>query len=251
MVLICSKHKLMFVMVPATGCTALGEVLKKEFNGKIFPKKSLFEDGKKVRQKHTSIQQLLKYGLMTKEELDQYLTFATIRNPFDRFTSLYQRRVGSWSQAELDKDKEALNRLEKKMKETNIDDLEEDRVEFLKNSIENRVKRMNKAQELGFDAWLEDFASKYLEEYNGKKMSLLYPMINGVDQLIRYEFYENDFNMLLKNGKIIALDDWVNIPQNNPTQGKKKYQDYYSEKSRAFVEENFSKELAAFNYKFE
>ncbi len=241
MVMLCQDQKLMFVMVPATGSSALGKVLMDNLEGKWFPAQNSYKNGKRIPHKHTSLQELLEYELMTQEELSQYLKFATVRNPFDRFTSLYQRRIGEWSQVRMEKDKEKLT----------LGTVKPKKKDFLQDSIEKREKRMEKAKELGFDAWLEFFLGNYIKKSHEQKMSILYPLIDGVDQTIRCESLEQEFNELIKDAKIIGSDEWVDIPKKNPTQGKKKYQDYYSEKSRAFVEENFSEELAVFGYKFE
>lgn len=241
MVTLCSDHKLIFVMVPSTGSSALFKVLKEKFNGEFFPSEDLFKNGKKIHSKHTSLKNLLEHGLMTKEELDQYLKFATVRNPFDRFTSLYQRKIGEWWSKRIKAQKERLN----------LGNPEQEEREFLENCIKNLENKREEAKAQGFDVWLESFLEKTVSKNHKRKMSVLYPLIDGVDQIIRFESYEDDFNRLLKDAKIITLDEWVEIPQTNQTPGKKKYQDYYSEKSRAFIEENFSKELAAFNYKFE
>ena len=102
MAIICRDHKLLFIMVPASGCTALGDVLQKRLGGEWFPSEDLIKNNYKIPHKHTSIQELLEYNLMTKRELSKYLKFATVRNPFDRWVTLYQRRVGEWFQTKIE-----------------------------------------------------------------------------------------------------------------------------------------------------
>ncbi len=76
-------------------------------------------------------------------------------------------------------------------------------------------------------------------------------MIGGVDEVIRYEHLETDFNNILKKAGIISYYDNIYIPQTNPTLGKKNYQEYYTIKARKIVEEYYERELIAFGYTFE
>ncbi len=262
MAIICPEHKLMFIMVPGTGCTAVGQVLQKRLDGQWFPSKDLFQDNKKIPYKHTSLREIIKYKLMTEEELDEYLIFATIRNPFDRVTTLYQRLVGDWSGT----------RLEKRKKESDHDELSQVEKNTLKRAVNNKEKEIKDAKEMQFENWLEQYLnnqinSKVNKNRNTKrkdkttswlellvdpdKMSILYPLVQGCDRIIYFESLEEDFNQLLKEAEIIQSDEWIDIPKTNPTQGKKSYQEYYSERSRSFMEENFSRELAVFGYQFD
>jgi hypothetical protein len=199
---------------------------------------------------------------MTREELNKYLIFATIRNPFNRLTTLYQRLVGDWS----------VIRLEKHQGELENNEMSKIKQDLLQKTVKNRKKSIESAKKVGFDDWLEKHLTNQIRNQKNKskrndkknkmtswlellvdpdKMSILYPLVQGCDQVIRFEYLEEDLNKLLKEAKIITSDQWIDIPKNNPTQGKKRYQEYYSERSRAFVEENFSRELTVFGYQFE
>jgi hypothetical protein len=259
MAIIIPEYKLIFIMVPATGCTAIGEVLQKRFGAKWFPPEDLYQNNRKVPCKHTSVQQIIRYELIKREELRKHLVFATIRNPFDRLTTLYQRLIGDWSVTDLKPHQENL-------KNNDMSDLKKG---ILKNTVENREKVIENAKKIGFDSWLEEYLTGQVKTQKNKsirqnrmaslldllvdpdKMLVLYPLVEGSNKVIRFESLEADLNQLLKDAKIISSDEWIDIPKNNPTQGKKTYQEYYSEKSRSFMEENFSRELAVFGYHFE
>ncbi len=115
--------------------------------------------------------------------------------------------------------------------------------DWLENDLSFQIKRISRKKRK-LKSWLDLLVDP-------DKMPILYPLVSGADTIIRFESLEQDFNQLLKEAKIIGTDDWIDIPNKNPTPGKTKYQDYYSEKFRAFVEDNFSKELAALDYQFE
>ena len=92
MAIVCRDLKLLFIMVPATGCSALGGVLLKQFGGEWVPSKPLFRRGRRiVSKKHNSIGQLRKWNILSRDELDGYIKFATIRNPFDANVSSWHR----------------------------------------------------------------------------------------------------------------------------------------------------------------
>jgi hypothetical protein len=48
MAMIIPEHQLMFVMVPATGCTAVGQVLQKRFDAEWFPPEDVLENNKRI-----------------------------------------------------------------------------------------------------------------------------------------------------------------------------------------------------------
>ena len=140
----------------------------------------------------------------------------------------------------------------------------------VKKAVDKKEKAIRNAKNIGFYNWLEKYLKSQIKSQNKSKnknknkmtswlellvdpdkLSILYPLVQGSDQVIRFEFLEEDFNKLIKEAKIIESDQWIDIPKNNPTQGKKRYQEYYSGRSRTYLEENFSRELTVFGYRFE
>ena len=86
MAIICPEYKLLFIMVPGTGCSAIGSVLRDQFGGQYLPSDNIFQENEKLLgRKHNSISQLLEHGIISHAEVKAYVKFGTIRNPFDRF----------------------------------------------------------------------------------------------------------------------------------------------------------------------
>lgn len=111
MAIICRELRLLFIMVPGTGCSVFGNTLLSDFGGEWLPEQDLVIDGMGVHpRKHNSVQQLVRDGLLSPEDRDSYLVAANIRNPFDRLVTYYQRIAGNWSQYSADVRLRALDR---------------------------------------------------------------------------------------------------------------------------------------------
>ena len=79
MAILCRDHKLLFVMVPRTGCSAIGGVLQRQFSGVWVPEEAIFRGSTRILdKKHNTIGQLLRHRVLTKAEIGGCLKFATI-----------------------------------------------------------------------------------------------------------------------------------------------------------------------------
>ncbi|MGL4881998.1 MAG: sulfotransferase family 2 domain-containing protein, partial [Waterburya sp.] len=98
MAIICRDYKLLFIQVPATGCSSISDVLIDKLGGEKLPRSDIMlaNKYKLVGEKHNTLKQLVGFNLITPQELKSYLIFGTVRNPFDRFASAYQRYISSW-----------------------------------------------------------------------------------------------------------------------------------------------------------
>lgn len=231
-------------MAPGTGCSSIGKVLIKKLNGKFIPNDNIYDGKKVINFKHTSIEEIIKYNIMSRNDLIIHLKFTTIRNPFDLLASEYQRFIGDWIIKSTKFRKEKHNE------------------KFL--SIDRAKQIQKEAQSQGFEVWLEKrlsfshYKSSFIKRMKLKikystspyLRSRIYPLINGIDKIIRFENLEGDFNNLLKEAGIIKRNEWINIPKINPTPDKKPYQEYYTTTSRKIVEKYLAEELRIFNYKF-
>lgn len=72
---------------------------------------------------------------------------------------------------------------------------------------------------------------------------------NGTLIVSKVYRFENFQNILADVSAILGIDDINSIPHENATE-REPYQDYYSDKSRKFVEKNFRIDLEYFDYKF-
>jgi hypothetical protein len=110
MAIICRDYKLLFIQVPATGCSSVSKVLIEQFGGEKLPQQDLMLAGKYklVGEKHNSLSQLLGFNLISRQALKSYIVFGTVRNPFDRFATAYQRYISSWWETVIESDASAL-----------------------------------------------------------------------------------------------------------------------------------------------
>ena len=257
MAIICRDYKLLFIQVPATGCSSISEVLLEKFGGEKLPEKDIMLAGryKLIGEKHNSLQQLLGFKLISEAELKTYLTFSTIRNPFDRFASAYQRYLSSWW--ELMIQSEDPNCPANRVGTT-----------YRQRYVKHVRQQIQQARDEGFEAWLERkiLSSQSFERQlkfgfkrwcrkqpifpsrKDRRVNIAYPLIDGVDYLMRYEHLEADFNQILNR---VGIEEFVPLPHTNKTPGKKSYRKQYTPAARAIVERELAEELAMFGYTFD
>jgi hypothetical protein len=185
---------------------------------------------------------------MTKAELDGCLKFATIRNPYDRLASEYERLAGTWMEAAINS------------KKTNTW-FNRGSEEHQKRLRERKLSEVTAAREAGFAGWLRQILVRENRadwKLVRRAQSLLrgtpvhgrsaFPMIDGVDEIIRFENLEEDFNRVLEKA---GVKEHVPIPHSNVTPGKKPYQEYYTPELQRLVERYIGDQLAEFGYTLE
>ena len=257
MAIICRDYKLLFIQVPATGCSSISKVLIEKLGGEKLPEKDIMLAGKYklAGEKHNTLKQLIGFGLITRPELESYLTFGTVRNPFDRFASAYQRYLSSWwSQMIESEDPNCpANRVGSAYRERYVKNVQQQiqlaRDEGFETWLSRKIllpQRLDRRLKFGFKRWLRK--QPIFQTKSSVKMNIAYPFINGVDRVIRYEHLEQDFNQILSQ---VGVNEYISIPHTNKTPGKKSYQTQYSPEARAFVEQELAQELATFEYTFD
>ena len=151
MATICRKHKLLFIMVPGTGCSSIGRVLRKKFGGEFIPKVPLCQNGRLVLDhKHNSIRELVKYGYLSRVELSIYLKFGTVRNPFDSLVTEYKRFTGEWAE-------NLFLKLQASQLNQNISEDEKIHAQI---SMEALRRKVEQTKSKSFEEWLEDYFLK-------------------------------------------------------------------------------------------
>lgn len=251
MAIICRDHRLLFIMAPGTACSMLGGVLLDRFGGEWLPEDHVFRGGEQVvAKKHCSIADLLDHGVVNREQLQGLTSFVTIRNPFDRFVTAYERARGSWLEERV------------RAPDSYFNQGPEEYVERTKQKAERRIAR---ARDLEFEEWLLRGLNLYPTRNPiewGKQLrrrlrrrdpkQIVYPLIDGVDQIMRYETLEADFNGILRKA---GIDEHVSLERpkgsTDRTPGKKPFREYYSPGLRSIIEKEFRKELSLFGYSFE
>ncbi len=257
MAIICRDYKLLFIQVPGTGCSSVSKVLKEQLGGEKLPQQDLMLAGKYklVGEKHNSLEQLVRYNLISRSELKSYLAFATVRNPFDRFATAYQRYVSSWWETMIESDNLdcPANRSGSAYRERYVKNFQKQielaRGEGFENWLQRKIvlpQRLDRRVKVGCKRLLKKQSPLFGKD--AVRMNLAYPLIAGVDEVIRFEHLENDFNKILSQ---VGVDKHIAIPHTNKTPGKKSYREQYSPEARAIVERELGKELARFGYSFE
>jgi len=248
--IICREHKLLFVMVPGTGCSTVGNILLDRFGGEWLPSETVYKNGERVvPRKHCSIAEMRAHGVVSDDELRGLFKFATIRNPFDRFVTGYQRAAGSWLTERLEDP------------DSHFNQGPQEAVEKRRRKALTRVER---TRTLGFEQWLLQglnlepsanpirIAQRVRRRLAPKaRRDTLFPMIDGVDYLMRYETLEKDLNEVLGRA---GITEHVSLARprtsTDRTPGKRPYQDYYTPELRRTIERAFSRELAEYGYAF-
>ncbi|PSF38661.1 hypothetical protein C7H19_03910 [Aphanothece hegewaldii CCALA 016] len=259
MAIICRDYKLLFIQVPGTGCSSITDVLIEKFGGEELPKSDLLLAGsyKLVGIKHNTVSQLINFNLVTKKELNSYVKFATVRNPFDRLVTDYQRCTGRWWEEglieQLKDPNSPANRSGKINRKLYVRKFQREiklaRLEGFEKWLWRKIVLPQR-----FDKWVASEFKSYLKRNalcltkDALKINIAYPYIEGVDEIIYHEHLERDFNRILKK---VGINEFISIPHTNKTPDKIPYQDYYSLQARKFVEEELGKELAMFGYTFE
>lgn len=219
MAIICKDYNLLFIMNPRTGCTALGGLLKSNYNGSYIPSSDITDKSGKVvvQSKHTTIPQIREYNLMGDEELKKFKKFTSVRNPFDSLVSLWTKKKYKYSK-ELNDPNSIVHRLPGYKKD----------MEFIQNN--------------NFSDWIVEFFSKR------KNPTINAKHVSGVDRWLRFENLQADFDELLWS---LGIDNESKISKANVTDNRaSEYRDYYDSKARRVVEDKFAIELMIFGYEF-
>lgn len=250
MAILCKKNKLLYIMIGGTGCTSVGKALIQNFKGEFLPKEPIFNNimGRPLEQKHNTLRQLIEFGLISDSEAKNYLKFGNVRNPFDVYATVYARYCGP--------------DIEKGIKDPNSwVYLDESGCKRPAAEVEKAVSHFKNmihiARHQGFDAWLNKTIGSKTRFKGWIKHKFLgadppefkssYRALDDLDDFIRFEYLEEDFNRILKK---VGVEQYISLPNVNPTSGKKSYKEYYSPKSKALIESVFRDELDRFGYSF-
>lgn len=238
MALLSRSRDLLYIQVPATGCSVVGKFLQENLGLRL------------VGRKHCGIPELLAHRLLSESELNQMLVAANIRNPFDRFVTYYQRLVGDWTTEYFS----WADRAKKRMYETGQIDKSEYRAAMNQLDVERQRKRRRGRliRVMGFNMWVVVTAVRACSPVSNNRLSLAelaFPMLEGVDIVFRQERLQEAIKELLGLiGEGSLVDE--TIEKKNLTHGKGPYVQYYNRFTRVFLERLLRLDLARFGYGF-
>jgi hypothetical protein len=237
MALLFNDISLLYVQVPATGCSVVAKMLREHF------------DAVELGRKHDDLPALIRRGLITAEDAERLLVLANVRNPFDRYVSYWQRLKSDWA------DQEYLAVLQRKLeRQAAADALTEQELELRKASIAHLRRRLYRRRRwirwTTFDSWFlltllrwklhsedsRDFANRFL-----------FPMLTGVDLVIKQEKLEQALQEVLDR-MVPGIE--VRLSLRNQTPGKRVYTEYYNGLSRLVAQRMAPETMIRFGYRF-
>ncbi|KAF0096421.1 MAG: hypothetical protein E1N59_388 [Puniceicoccaceae bacterium 5H] len=233
MALISRQWKLLFIMPGGTGCSSIGRVMERELGAVYLPAKNLYRHGRMVfSRKHNSVEQLLARGFLMSDELEKLTVFATVRNAFDLVASNYAREASGWLGG-FPRDADG-----------NLLPIPDD-------VMAQHQRRAQEIADAGFERWVQARYGRLARcrhqlklRLKGQRETHYY---RHVDQLVRFEHLERDFNAVLRS---VGFPRPLVVPNVNPTLGRKPYRQYYTERARCIVDRAFRDQLERFGYAF-
>lgn len=218
--------KLLFIMAPHTGCTAIGTLLRERFDAEWVPPEGILSlDGRsRVPTKHTRYSQLIDEGLITPEQRAQLTVAVGVRNPFDEEVSHYLKR-----------EREFIPRRDDPATRRKL--------------VGDKPAR--KMRPLDFEAWLKRrYVGTFRSRLRRQPPRRAPDWTTGADVILRFERLQADFDALMER---LGVTEPAVIPVVNQTgpRQKRPYQVFYNAASRQIVERVFAEKLAKFGYRFE
>jgi hypothetical protein len=227
MAIVSHAHKLLFVMTPRTGCTAIAAPLLESLHGEYLPSQDLLDEhGKfRVQRKHCTLNQLLEHGILTTTERQSLFAFGAVRNPFDSLVSLYTKLAISYQASLANPDSWVYK-------------------------VNGYVEEMEYCRTHSFPEWI---ARRYAPGVRARllgrgRRSLNGQYVEGADFVMRFEHLQRDFDQVLAQA---GVTQGLTIPRINVTSDRDRdYRRYYTPAARRIVEYVFERELVRFGYEF-
>ncbi|MBI1737092.1 MAG: hypothetical protein HYR51_18125 [Candidatus Rokubacteria bacterium] len=230
MAVVCRERRLLYLLNPRTGGSAIAKQLIDHFGGEGLPKDHILAaDGSiLLQQKHQTLAQLLRFGVVTAEEAGQYIAFTNVCNPFDSLVSLYVKYRDRYARIR-------------------------DEGEFwITHSGPTVLGEIDYCRSHPFNEWVARTYWKpvVLTLVRRRRFSINEGYPDGCRAVLRKEFLQDDFTRFLRDFGIPG--DPV-LPVHNRTEAKASgasYRDYYSPLSRALVAITYRDDLARWGYRF-
>jgi len=229
MAILVRDKSFLFIMVPHTGCTAVGKVLVDSAGGEYLPAQPIKNGSGTiiVPRKHNTLPQLLAHNVLTPHDRLGMLVAGTVRNPFDWLVSQYLRflpvRAGDQSGV----------------------------VKTAAGYIQGDPRYQGGPEE--FEAWL-------VNRYRRRRRSPLgrilprqsrkhVDWLEGVDAVMRFERLQETFDALVTR---VGIEQHLEIPVMNQTVSRqgRDFREWYTPTAREIAEEAFAGYLKKYGYGF-
>lgn len=223
MAILCRDLGLLFVLNPATGSTAIGELLRTRHGGVWLPD----ADRPDVRRKHSTLRDLMATGLIGAQERSRLLVATTVRNPYDRLVSVHAKRLGAKPERVADPESWLYGPKGR-----------------------NRAEDVRWIREHDFPQWIRRrFVRNWLPRLVlGRSTSVDGRFVDGVDRVLRYERLQADFDDLMRAlGAEPSAIPRVNV---SAAREARAYRDAYDPLSRRLVRIGQREDLERFGYGF-
>lgn len=236
MALLARELGILFIMAPHTGSTAIGTVLLDEFGAEYLPQRELTDaSGKTIPRKHTTLPQLTRSGILDKAfddpaERERLVIVSTIRNPFDS-------NVSSW------------HRWYRKLDPEHVE-FNPSFSERAKGSARKPPTEIEEAR-ADFEDWLvaRYQPTRWMRLRGQYKRAYTFRWTVGSTVVLQHEKLQAGFDDLLRS---VGVAERYEIPQVNVVKKPgRRYQDWYTPRSRAIVEGAFAEDIAEFGYDFD
>lgn len=228
MALVCRSLRLLFIMAPRTGCSAVAKLLRDRFGGEWLPESHVRNPGGAVvvQRKHCTLDQLKRFGLLSQEEADGMLKVVSVRDPFDSLVSLYTKRRNT------------------------SDEFLHERPNFWINRTPRAMREVRYCRTHEFDEWVrrQYRLRAMLAALRIRQRGMYDRFTDGADVIMRFQCLEDDLNDVLSR---VGVKQTVSLPRFNPTSGRPDdYREHYSPSSRRIVERAFRADLERYGYSF-
>ena len=228
MAIVCRKYRLLFIIIPRTACTAIGQLLREHYDGEFIPSEDIVDTNNgriSIQKKHSTLTQLIKNNILTDAEAKSLLKVAAVRNPFDTLVSLYLKQRFKYQPLLSDPNSWA-------------------------SRDSTYAKNMRYARTHSFTRWvLRKCSRQMVKRFLGFPNSMFDEYTHGADVVMQYERIEQDLEEVFKRAGMPAK---ANIPVVNRTAEReaRNYRAYYSQAAAAAVRLAFYEDLKAYGYSF-
>ncbi|MFZ5550549.1 MAG: sulfotransferase family 2 domain-containing protein [Pseudomonadota bacterium] len=226
------KRQYIFFANPQTASKAIALTLRKRLDGVRLPRQEMRRNGEiVVRQHHTTYRQLIDAGLLSEAQLDDLLKVTCIRNPYDQMVSKYLKYC------------ERLNN-------------EPSRYKWLERAAPA-------SDEHSFPEWFAWLGGHYreIDKINTGPMEF----IRHADLVIRFEALQDGFDEFLRR---IGVSERIPVFEHNVTSArleaddgaamtaapvptrKKRYTEYYDDRTIEAVSRLYAPVIERFGYRF-